>query len=204
MDLDSIPEASASVDDAEATHSEFGSSKVDDTGLILLSDGELNGDLGRAGEALTRIELGLVCALEKLCNLNILMMHVATREGELEAFDSVKEGENLIELIEKALEFDLLSGYLGSEVRELENLLNSLKVDILDAHQLLPVYENLGRYPIEMEEKLHGSEKTLEQLQEQVTELRGQSDALQKTLTCSRDEENGKLFLSKMLELITY
>lgn len=197
MDSDSIPEASISVDDAETTRSELGSSQVDDTGLILLSDGGSNGDLGNTGEALTRVELDLACASEKLCNINILMMHVATREGELKAFDSVKEGENLFALIEKALEFDFLSGFLGSEVRELDSLLNSLKVDTIDARRQIPASENQGRYLIEMEEKLRNSEKTLEQLQEQVTELRGQSDTLQKTPTGLNGEETGKLSKAK-------
>lgn len=199
MDLDSIPEAGNSVDDAETTRSELGSGKVDDTGLILLSDGGLSGDLGNTGEALTRIELDLACASEKLCNLSVLMMHLATKEGEFEAFDSVKEGENLFELIEKDLEFDFLSGFLGSEVRELDNLLNSLKVDTVDDRRLIPACENQGRYFVEMEEKLHDSEKTLKQLQEQVTELRGQSDTLQKRPTGLHGEGAGKLSKAKFL-----
>ncbi|PKI69871.1 WPP domain-interacting tail-anchored protein 1 [Punica granatum] len=193
MDSDPVPEASVSVDDVETTRSELGSSNVDDTGLVILSDGELNGDIANAQEALTRIELDLACASEKLCNLNILMMHVATKEGELEAFDSVEEGEKLFELIGKALQFDFLSGFLSSEVRELDSLLNYLKRDILDARQLIPASENLGRDFIEMEEKLCDSEKTLDRLQEQVIELLEQSDTLQKALTGLHAEETGEM-----------
>lgn len=204
MDSDSVPEASSSVDDVDTTRSELGSSKVDDTSLILLSDGELNGDVGNAREALTRIELDLACASEKLCNLNILMMHMATKEGELEASDSVKEGESSFELIEKALQFDFLSYFLISEVTELDSLLNSLKGDILFTCQLITSSENIGRSVIEMEEKLKDSEKTLQQLQEQVTELRGQSDTLQKTVISLCGEETGNLsriFFLKLEEL---
>ncbi|KAK4802869.1 hypothetical protein SAY86_001072 [Trapa natans] len=60
---------------------------------------------------------------------------------------------------------------LGFQVRELENLLNSLKVDILGVHQQLSAWKNLGSCCIEMEEKLSDSEKILKLLQEQVTGL---------------------------------
>ncbi|KAK4794781.1 hypothetical protein SAY86_012775 [Trapa natans] len=192
MDSDSVLEASSSVDDVDTTRSELGSSKVDDTSLILLSDEELNGDLGNAEEALRRIELDLAFASEKLCNLNILMMRVAIKEGELEAFDSAKEKENSSELIEKALQFDFLSSFLNSEVKELESLLNSLKGDILATCRLIASSDNHERYTIEMEEKLKDCEETLQQLLEQVAEIRGQSDTLQKTVTELRGEETGK------------
>ncbi|KAK4751848.1 hypothetical protein SAY87_020646 [Trapa incisa] len=192
MDSDSVPEACSSVDDVDTSRSELGSSKVDDTGLILLLDGELKGDLGNGREALTRIELDLACASEKLCNLNILMMHVATKEDELEASDSTKEEESLSELIEKALQFDFLSSFLNSEVKELENLLNSLKEDILTTSQMIASSDNLGRYAVEMEENLKDSEESLQQLQEQVAELHGQSDTLQKTVTGLHGEETGE------------
>ncbi|KAK3409294.1 hypothetical protein EUGRSUZ_J01428 [Eucalyptus grandis] len=86
MDADPVSDVSVSVDDIDTDCSELGSCKVDSLVGAMFS-GEINGELGRAGEVLTRIELDVACTSEKFYNLNILMMHVATEESEFEVLD---------------------------------------------------------------------------------------------------------------------
>lgn len=152
------------------------------------SGGEMMRDIESAGEVLTRIELDLACSSEKLVNLSILMMHVATKESELEAFISDEEY-----ILKKALEFDLLSGVLDSEVNELDNFMSTLQAEIVDAREIISSYEHLGEALKDMEEKLHDSEESLKQSVEQVTEIKEQSSNFQRILLKFSGEETRKL-----------
>ncbi|XP_055961355.1 WPP domain-interacting tail-anchored protein 1 isoform X2 [Mercurialis annua] len=176
-------EVIACIDDVNSADQESESSKVD---LIveMSSNGEITSELGIADRFLTRMELNLACASEKLINLNILMMHVATKESEFETITS-PVGDSL-----EALEFDLLSGILDSELTEMDKFMITSQENIIEVRHMISSYEHSGEIFVAMEEKLFDSEKSLEKLQDQISEIREQSDKFRKTLLCLTRDEN--------------
>lgn len=134
--------------------------------------------LGSAGEVLTRVDLDLAYSSEKLLNLKILLMHVADRAGDCESM--VTDDEFVLgDSAEKVLEFDILSGILYSEVKELDDFMTSLQEEITDAREKISSCVHLKEAFVEIEEKLLDSEESLKQLQEQVDEMRIQSAKFQ-------------------------
>ncbi|XVE78610.1 hypothetical protein DITRI_Ditri13aG0160000 [Diplodiscus trichospermus] len=192
MDVDVIHEESVFGDDFTSMEPEAGSSRAD---LLdgISSCGEMNGELGRASEMLTRLELDLACSSEKLVNLSVLTMHVATRETDFESFMSEKD-YMLVDSVEKALEFDLLSGILDSEVKELDNFMEYLETDIASSREAISSFKQLGETFFKMEEKLRDSEESLKQSRDQVSEIKMQSADFQRILSClqgnNRNDEN--------------
>lgn len=191
MDYDGGPEASVSVNDVNIDDPEVDSSKVGNLESVS-SDGVIVGELRSVGEVFTRVELDLACASEKLVNLNVLMMHVATKESDLEALAS-KEEQTSVDYVEKAMEFVLLSGILDSEVSELDKLMAILQAEITNAQGLLSLYTCLGETFVVVEDKLCDSEQSLKQLQDQISEIRMQSLKFQRTFSCYDGEENCEL-----------
>lgn len=189
METDAVCEAS--VYDVDIGDPEAESNKVNLLGGIS-SNGEVIGELGNAGEVLTRLELDLACSSEKLVNLSVITMHVATRESDFEAFASEEE-HMLSDSTEKALEFDLLSGILDSEVRELDKFMASLQADVITSCEFVSSFKHLGESFKEMEGKLHDSQQSLKQSQDQVSEIRTQSAKFQRILSCSIRGDNCKL-----------
>ncbi|KAK1581479.1 hypothetical protein Q3G72_006332 [Acer saccharum] len=153
------------------------------------SNEEVMGEQGTVGEVVTRVELDIACSSEKLVNLTILMMHVATRESDFEAFALERE-HILSDSAEKALEFDLLSGIVDSEVRELDKFMAILQADIVNVREVILSYKHLGEPSVEMEEQLLDSESSLKQSLEQISEIKMQSATFQRTLSCLDGEEN--------------
>lgn len=154
------------------------------------ANGDVIEELRSAGEVFSQLELHIACSSEKLVNLNILTMHVATRESEFEAF--AKKREHILDddSVETALAFDLLSGLLDSELRELENFITTLEADFVKAHELISSYTELGKASIEMEEKLLDSEDSLQQSRDQISEIKKQSAKFQRTLSALDREGN--------------
>ncbi|OMO75782.1 hypothetical protein COLO4_25875 [Corchorus olitorius] len=187
MDADIIQEVGASGDDFNSVEPEAGSIRADMLDVIS-SPGEVNGELGRASEIITRLELDLACSSEKLVNLNILTMHVATREIDFESFMSEKNFM-IVDSVEKALEFDILSGILDSEARELDKFMKSIETDIVGARETVSSFKHLGETFFRMEEKLHDSEESLKQSQDQVSEIKTQSADFQRILSCLHGDE---------------
>ncbi|EOY03857.1 PREDICTED: WPP domain-interacting tail-anchored protein 1 isoform X2 [Theobroma cacao] len=188
MDADVIHEEGVSGDDFNSMEPEAGSNRADILDGIS-SGGEVNGELFWASEILTRLELDLACSSEKLVNLSILTMHVATRETDFESFMSEKNFM-LVDLVEKALEFDLLSGILDSEARELDKFMESIETDIVGALETISSFKYLGETFFKMEDKLHGYEESLQQSQDQVSEIKMQSADFQRILSCLFGNEN--------------
>ncbi|GAB2288990.1 hypothetical protein Dimus_023293 [Dionaea muscipula] len=139
-------------------------------------------EFGIAHEFLSRLELNLACASEKLVNLNILMMHVAAKENDFESF-ALEKDDTHVESIEAAVEFDFLSGILDAEIKNLDSSMASLQKEILDAREVMRSYKHLGEALLVMEDKLLDSEELLKQLQKQLTEMRMQSATFQKIIT---------------------
>ncbi|KAG2715370.1 hypothetical protein I3843_03G075800 [Carya illinoinensis] len=188
METDAVCEATASVDGFETSDLEAESIRVDFLEGIT-SNGEIIGELGNAGEVLTRVELMLACYSEKLVNLSVLVMHVATRESDFEAFASLEEHMSG-DYIGKALEFDLLSGILDSEARELDKFTATLQADVITACEIVSSFKHLGETFMEMEGKLRDAKQSLKQSQDQVSEIRTQSAKFQRILSCSIRDGN--------------
>lgn len=179
MGINAVDVASVSLDD-DNTPDPDEASKTD---LVVeaSSDGDIMGELGSIGDILTRVELDLTCVSEKLVNLSVLMMHVATKWNDFEAFNS-EEGDLLAASEDKGLEIDLLSEVLDSEVNELDKCLTTIRSDILKSGKVISSNQHLGETFVTMEEKLHDSELSLKQSQDQVSEIRAQSAKFRRIL----------------------
>ncbi|KAE8662393.1 WPP domain-interacting protein 1, putative isoform 1 [Hibiscus syriacus] len=171
MDADVLHEEGVSGDEFNSMEPEAGSSRAD----ILdgtSSGGEVNGELGRASEILTRVDLDLACFSEKLVNLSVLTMRVATKESDFESLVSDKDNMQ-VESMEKAVEFDLLSRILDSEVKELDKFME-LENYIISSRETLSSLKHLGETFFKMEEKLLDYEESLKQLRDQASEIKMQ------------------------------
>lgn len=183
MDSEVLNTASVS-EDAHASGLEVESNNNIDSLEVMSSSGDITRELESVGELLTKVELDLACFSEKLLNLYILVMHVGTRESDFEAF--VSEEESTVDSAENALEFDLLSGILESEVKDLDNFIVTLRMEIDNARAMIISSEHYGEAFKDMQEKLMDCEKSLNQSLEQVSEMKEQSDNFQRiSLTCS-------------------
>ncbi|MQL71870.1 hypothetical protein Taro_004194, partial [Colocasia esculenta] len=138
----------------------------------ILADGDGMSDTGNAREALTRIELHLAYCSDKVLNLDNLSVHVASILDDYEA-PNMENDLIFPDAIKKAFEFDILLGILNSELRELDNFMNSLQREIRGVHLKLQPAEHFEIF--EIEEKLQNAEESLKQFQEQVCEIRMQS-----------------------------
>ncbi|KAJ4977801.1 hypothetical protein NE237_008581 [Protea cynaroides] len=151
-------------------------------------NGEGMWELGSAGEVLIRVELDLAYSSEKLVNLYLLLIHVAPREYDFETI-IVESDVVLADSVEKAMELNLLSGLVDSEVKELDNFIKYLEREFVDAHQKISSCEHLLYAFPEMEEKLHDVEESLKRSKDQVSELRMQSAKFQRTLLAYSGQE---------------
>ncbi|KAF5725573.1 hypothetical protein HS088_TW23G00297 [Tripterygium wilfordii] len=181
MEMNGMCGASVSDDDSEAKSK-------------LLVEVSSNGVLGTASEILMRTELDLACSSEKLVNLNVLMMHVATRETDFEAFASDKQYTLDDSPHKAALEFDLLSGILDSEVEELDRSMDMLQREVANVREMISSCKHSGDTFLEAEEKLRDSEETLKQSQYQISDIRMQSSKFHRILSCQDGSEEGRFF----------
>lgn len=138
-------------------------------------------------QALTEIDYRLAYFTEKLVNLNVLYIYLLSEESDLEAMDS-KNNCILAQLFEKAMSFDLLAGILDSEVRELDSFMDALQEEIVIARQKIFSCRHLTELFLMMDKKLHDSEESVKQFQQQLMELKMQSSQLQKTMDAYRNE----------------
>ncbi|KAK6928026.1 hypothetical protein RJ641_006617 [Dillenia turbinata] len=184
--------------------------EVDSNSVDLLEGNSDGGDsmTEGCGDLLRRVELDLACSSEKLTNLNVLMMHVATKENDLEAYEAENEVASA-DFEDKAMECDLLSEIFDSEVRELEKFLAVLQVDIVNAHGII-----YASYDLYLKEKLHYFEELLKQSEEQVLEMKTQSAEFQRTLLRlggdngghikdADNVENGQIFKEEKINMQT-
>ena len=127
-------------------------------------------ELECAIKVLLSLDLDLAYSSEKLVNLHVLLMQVWARENVFEAM-AMEKDQISEDSIEKALVFDLLSGILDSEVTEIENFMDTLPTQIVDAHQKISSCSHLRELFNVMEEKLLNCEESLKQSQEQVLKM---------------------------------
>ncbi|KAL2499824.1 WPP domain-interacting tail-anchored protein 1 [Abeliophyllum distichum] len=190
MDADTIKDGSASIEHFIAGEMEAESSNIDSLD-VLSYGGDITREVESAAEILTRVELDLARSSEKLVNLDILVLHVAARENDFEAFVLLEECASK-GCVEKALEFELLSGFLDSEVRELDSFLSTLRTEILSFHGNMSSFEQLGEAFKEMEENLQDCEESLKQSLDQVSEIKVQSANFQRILLSAAGDDKWK------------
>ncbi|KAL9226482.1 hypothetical protein vseg_002289 [Gypsophila vaccaria] len=167
------------------------------------------------GSDLIRLGLDLACCSEKLVNMNLLMMHVAAKESDFEAFAEEKEDKS-VSSAAVALEFDILSGFLELEVKEMDIVIGKLLMKFKNSSDAISSHKHLEGGFLKLEEKLLDTEESLKQSQEQVVELKMQSAKFQKILSranrgenSDRDkdvglEENGEYFSSPKFQMQTF
>ncbi|KAJ1413985.1 Zinc finger, RING-type [Sesbania bispinosa] len=157
--------------------------------VVSSSNGVVIGDLGvLSSTMLARLDLSLACFSEKVSNLNIFAMHLATMESY---FETLVNDHMRLDSFEKVVEFDLLSGVLESEVRELDGFLDTLQAGIAEARERVCSCNHLGKAFITMQDKLLDTEQYLKQSEEQFTEIKIQSSNFQRTLSSLMKAENG-------------
>ncbi|XP_073296166.1 WPP domain-interacting tail-anchored protein 1-like [Primulina huaijiensis] len=190
MGSDTIQDGSASVDYVGSGEMEVESNNVDSLEVVS-SHGDIVEELDSAAKSLTRVELDLACCSEKLVNLDILVMHVASRENDFEAF--ALEGERTLEgSDEKAFQFDVLYGFLDAEIRELDTFLLDLQTDVVTSGKVISSFKQLGDGFREMEEKLRDCEESLKLSFEHVSDMKLQSANFQRILSTSSENEKSK------------
>lgn len=160
----------------------------------VVDDTDMNGkgmeELECAVKVLLSLDLDLAYSSEKLVNLHVLLMQVWARENVFEAMAMGKDHISA-DSIEKALVFDLLSGILDSEVREIENFMDTLQAEIVDAHKKIYSCSHLRELFNVMEEKLIDCEESLKQSQEQVLKMNTQLAKFQRVFL-EFEYQNGK------------
>lgn len=144
------------------------------------SDGDTIPDSENPIEIIKRFELEIAYICEKLANLNLLSMRVETKEN---AFEALLSDMDPI-LVVNALEIDLLSGLLDSEVKVLEKHISDLQIQKAKVMEFLNSRKHLEKEEplMRMEDMLRDSGRTLEQSLEQVLEIKLRSANFQRNL----------------------
>ncbi|CAA3004097.1 Hypothetical predicted protein [Olea europaea subsp. europaea] len=190
VDTDAVKDGSTSIEIANTGEMESESNNIDSLEVILSSE-DITQRMRSAAEILTTLELDLARSSEKLVNLALLVMYVEAREDDFEAFVS-DEKYTPAGSDEKALEFDLLSEILDSEVKELSNFLSSLQKEILSSQGVISSFEQFDEAFKGMEEKFYDCEEYLKQCFERVTAIQLQSSSFKRILLTSARDENWK------------
>lgn len=125
-------------------------------------------------EVLTRVEQYVGCASEKALNLEMLLMQVEDVASDYAAL-SLGEDDISAESVEKGFEFDIFSGILNSEVKELDDFVASLQVSVADIEEQLMESVHAEGLPADVEEKLQDAEQSLKKTQDVVTDIRMRS-----------------------------
>ncbi|GAB2297109.1 hypothetical protein Dimus_031208 [Dionaea muscipula] len=156
----------------------------------VLIDGDTNStvDLDFIVEALTKIELDLAYFSEKLTNLDLYITNLSLRENNLGAssYSSLENNDSFSaeDHIEEALVIDLSCSYTGSEAEVLGCSLESVHQEILNAGLMISSLKDAGgEFSAVMQAKLQGSETSLNNLQDQVLEIKKQLSLLEGSKT---------------------
>lgn len=141
-------------------------------------------ELENTMKTLTKLELDLAYSSEKLMNLHVLLMCLLAQENDFEAMD-LENDYIPDDSFGKVLAFDFLSGFLDSEVRELDSFMNMLEAEIIGARRMVSSCRQSSEVFNVVEEKLHDSEKSLVQSRKQILEVMMQSTKLQRIVLSS-------------------
>ncbi|CAN6349309.1 unnamed protein product [Urochloa humidicola] len=135
-------------------------------------------------EILTRVELDLAFASEKLLNLEMLVMEIARRATDFEP-PTFEDESVSSETAENAFELDILYGILDAEVKELVNLISSLQADIRSIEHRVYEEESGGK----VKAKLYAAKATLKQMQELIADIRNESAKFEKAIQFFHETE---------------
>ncbi|EPS71176.1 hypothetical protein M569_03583, partial [Genlisea aurea] len=134
---------------------------------------------------LTQVELDLAFCSEKLANLDILVMHVASRENDFEAFALGKEQSEVVH-VDKALEFDFLFVFLHSELEELESYLCIVDTEIACSSEFVSSLEHLGNDSMKyMQEKIQDCKDSLQRSFKRFADVETQCNEFRRILRAS-------------------
>ncbi|CAO2161726.1 unnamed protein product [Urochloa humidicola] len=150
---------------------------------ILLRGGQ-QVEQGSAAEILARVDLEIAFGIEKLLNLEMLVMEIARRAADIEPL--MRESQSIsAESVDKAFEFDVLYGIVDSETNELEKLAGSIGMDVADAESKV-WDEGAGS---RVTDRLHAAAELLKQMQDLISTIRRESATFEKTIQPSRDKQ---------------
>ncbi|CAO2194361.1 unnamed protein product [Urochloa humidicola] len=139
---------------------------------------------GGAGEILASVDLEIAFGLEKLLNLEMLVMEIARRAADIEPL--MREPQSIsAESVDKAFEFDVLYGIVDSETNELEKLVGSIGMDIANAESKVSD-EGAGS---RVTDKVHAAADSLKQMQDLISTIRRESATFEKTIQPSCDKQ---------------
>ncbi|KAJ6839080.1 WPP domain-interacting tail-anchored protein 1-like [Iris pallida] len=143
--------------------------------------GESTSGGGTPWGVLTRMELDVAYSSEKASNLEMLLMQIEDRACNYDALILEKEDISN-ESVQQVFEFDILSGILNSEVKELDSFIGSLRMNIADVGENLSESVQAEELLAEIKEKLHDAEDSLEQSQDLVADIRTRSAKYERDL----------------------
>ncbi|KAM3196387.1 hypothetical protein ACQJBY_072201 [Aegilops geniculata] len=148
-----------------------------------LSPGDRTNAVGTNMESLTRVELDLAFASEKLLNLEMLVMEIARRATEFEPL-TLESGSVSSETAEDAFELDTLYGILDAEVQELDDMISSLQIDAKNVEDKVYDEESGGK----VKAKLDAAMASLKQMQDLIADIRKESAKFEKPIEFSSDQ----------------
>ena len=134
-------------------------------------------------ESLTRVELDLAFASEKLLNLEMLVMEIARRATDFEPLTWENESVSS-ETAENAFELDILYGILDAEVQELDDMISSLQIDAKNVEHKVYDEESGGK----VKAKLDAAMASLKQMQDLIADIRKESAKFEKAIEFSSDQ----------------
>lgn len=130
-------------------------------------------------ELLKRLDSDISCSSEKLLNLDLCISDMSLGENDPGVF-SMEKGSLSDEQSEKTLALDLSLSYLGSEVIELGNFLDSLQVEVVNVYEKINLFESEPELAMLFEESLRKLEAFLKPLQQKLQEMKKQLGILQR------------------------
>ncbi|KAJ8760462.1 hypothetical protein K2173_015129 [Erythroxylum novogranatense] len=139
-------------------------------------------DLETIMKVLTRVDLNLEHTSKKLVNLHVLLMHLLAWDNDLEVMAMSAMS------IQKALEFDLLSGILDSTVRDVEIFVDHIQEEICEIRNKISCSYLAEHNIATLEERVFQSEKLLNESLEKVSKVKTQSTKLQRAFSAFRLE----------------
>ncbi|KAG8067572.1 hypothetical protein GUJ93_ZPchr0005g14972 [Zizania palustris] len=135
-------------------------------------------------EILSRVEIEIAFASEKLLNLEMFVMEIARKATDFEP-PTLEDESVSSETAESAFELDILYGILHAEVSELDNLISSLQNDIQNVERKVYEEESGGK----IKAKLDAAMVSLEQMKDLISEIRKESAKFEKAIEFSHEKE---------------
>ncbi|CAN1852988.1 WPP domain-interacting tail-anchored protein 2 [Linum perenne] len=137
-------------------------------------------------DTLAKVDSDLSRSSEKLDTLHVLLMHLLAWDNDREAIAAYSYISATS--TEKALELDLLSGILDSEVKEVESFMDCIQAEIVDVRYEISAFGQSPEASSRIEEKLVDCEESFKRAQDQVLDVKMKSTKLQRAFLALRHE----------------